>query len=99
MHSTLLRCETQATDSTFNGWNAKSAAVTRLGARRRVALSKKRKRKAAFRAWSNALTAWCAPARIPKSETSTMCETSVRGCQLPTSKAVSAHRRLSQVSP
>ena len=45
------------------------------------------------------LTRWCATGSTPKSDTSSMCESQVSGCQLCASEAVSAQRTDSSVSP
>ena len=61
--SVSLRSAAQATDSTCNGWRAKSAATSALGQRAPVAAAEKQKNEAGlFATWMSALTSRCPPA-------------------------------------
>ena len=96
---TSLRSESQATDSTRSGCQAKSAAkaalVQRAPVRRRIA----RKARAALSECRSTLVAWCPRGSSPKSVMSSMCDSQVSGCQFVASPEVSAQRKPSQPRP
>ena len=70
-----------ATDSAWIGWTAKSAAAKAEAPILPVALRSAPKSRHAASAWSAALVAWKPPGSGPKSSTSSISESQVRGCQ------------------
>ena len=81
MLRTFFRSAIHATDSTFMGCKAKSAATTRLRHAKLVALSRIRKSSTAFAAWRSTLTV-CGPSGFkPKIWQSRACESQAIGFQ------------------
>ena len=99
MESTSFRSATQATDSTWVGWTAKSAATSALRQVAPVIRRKTRNTSTAFAACRTTFTTWWAPGLMPKSSTSSMCESQVSGCQLETCSVVNAQVTPRQVRP
>ena len=97
--STFFRSEIQATDCTFSGCSANSAATSRLGAQAPVACQSSQKSRAAFSAWRTTLVAWWPRGSSPNACASAVCASQVSGCQLESSVVVNAQRTLSQPSP
>ena len=98
---TSLRSETQATDSTCKGCSPKSAATKALRQRAPVIHRSATKSRTVLAACKARLTVWCqpAPSSAPNSWQSSMWESIVSGCQLPTVMPVKAWTMPSQVSP
>src|SRR5262249_26368370 len=96
------------TDSTCNGWKAKSAATSALGQSRPVITSSDQKSRMALAACSSVLVKWKPAASpgecscrlaIPQSWASSCSESQVNGCQFATSKLVNAQLISLEVSP
>ena len=79
--NTFLRSAIHATDSTFNGCTANSAATNALRHAMPVMARRTTNKSAVFAPWSNAFTRWCHPGRKPKIWQSSMCDSHVSGCQ------------------
>jgi hypothetical protein len=99
VESTSLRSVTHATDSTWSGCRAKTAATNALGHTSPVARRSATYTSAAFAACSAALTAWCPAAEAPNSWQSTISESHVSGIQKPRCVAPNAHAIPARVSP
>ena len=96
---TSLRSATQATDSARSGCTAKTRATRAEGQLLRVRASSARKSRAAVSACSTTLVRWCGPGSMPKSWTSSMWESHVKGCQLDAWTLVKAHEIPSRLRP
>jgi len=77
--STSFRDAIQATDSTCRGWRANRNATRALRQRAPVILRRRRRRRTEFAMCRRRLVRWCFPASSPKSSTSVMWESQVRG--------------------
>src|SRR5258705_6411638 len=97
--STSLRSEIQATDSTWSGWSANTAATKAERQKAPVIETNKRKVIAAVAAWIAALTRWWPPGSTPNSWQSSMWESQVRGCQFAAREVVKAQMTPSRVRP
>jgi len=97
--SVVFRCETHATDSTFAGCRAKSAATAKLGAIASVIDASMPNRSSALATWSATSIAWCAAGSTPKSSTSAMWLSQVSGNQFPACASWKAQRTPSTLSP
>lgn len=96
---TSFRSATQATDSTWTGWSANSAATKALRHRAPVIMSSSRNRSTVLAMWKATLVKWWPRGFRPNSWQSAIWESQVSGCQFPISKVVKAHLTLSTVSP
>ena len=96
---TSLRSEIQATDSTCKGCKPNSAATKALCQKAPVIRRSATKSRTVLVACSTTLTTWCQPALPLKSWQSSIWESIVTGCQLPTTMSVKAWTMPVKVKP
>src|SRR5580704_2405971 len=96
---TSFRSDTQATDSTWSGCAANSAATNALGPSRPVIAWSRPNRSSVFTMCSSRLVTWWGPALMPYICTSSMWDHQVSGCQLEAYPLVHAHLTPDPVRP
>src|SRR5687768_11373890 len=97
--STSLRSEIHATDSTWIGCTANTAATKKLRPIAPVRLAIRPNSSNVLARCNKTLATCCASGPGPNSSTTNACESIVTGCQLPAAFAVDAHLTVSAVSP